>query len=33
MPAEVTFSLGTAYLRAGSLEGAEREYLEALIQP
>jgi Tfp pilus assembly protein PilF len=30
VPAEVTFSLGTAYLRAGSLEDAEREYLEAL---
>jgi len=30
VPAEVTFSLGTAYLRAGSLEDAERAYLEAL---
>jgi len=30
VPAEVTFSLGSAYLRAGSLPDAEREYVEAL---
>jgi Flp pilus assembly protein TadD len=30
VPAEVAFSLGTAHLRAGSLEEAEREYLAAI---
>jgi tetratricopeptide (TPR) repeat protein len=30
VPPEVFFSLGSAYLRAGSLPDAEREYLEAL---
>ncbi len=30
VPAEVAFSLGTAHLRAGSLDAAERAYLEAL---
>jgi tetratricopeptide (TPR) repeat protein len=30
VPAEVAFSLGTAHLRAGSLDAAEREYLAAL---
>jgi Flp pilus assembly protein TadD len=30
VPAEVFFSLGSAYFRAGSLPDAVREYLEAL---
>lgn len=30
VPAEISFALGTAYLRNGSLENAEREYLGAL---